>query len=125
MRTDRRLHIEAVLMAERERASRDLHFIEEDEAEAPSISAGDLARTQWTAADAASDVQEAEGDFISATRLSARLTEIDDALRLLDKDPEAFARCSRCASEIEAVRQEFLPWSRLCATCARSNGKLD
>jgi RNA polymerase-binding transcription factor DksA len=124
MRTDRRLHIEAVLMIERERASRALHFIEEDEAEAQSVSAGDVARTQWTAADAASDVQEEEGDFITATRLSARLTEIDDALRLLEEDPDAFARCGRCGKEIEATRQEVLPWSRLCASCARSNGKL-
>jgi RNA polymerase-binding transcription factor DksA len=124
MRTERRLHIEAILRTERERAMRDLHQIEEDEAEAPSVSSGELSRTQWTTADTASDVQEEEGDFLIATRLSARLAEIDEALRLLDKDPDAFARCDRCRSEIEAPRLEFVPWSRLCASCARLNGRL-
>jgi RNA polymerase-binding transcription factor DksA len=124
MRTDRRLHIEAILRKERERATRDLRQIEEDEAEAPSVSGGDVSRTEWTTADNASDVQEEEGDFITATRLSARLADIDEALRLLDKDPEAFARCVRCGSEIEATRQEFVPWSRMCASCARLNGRI-
>jgi RNA polymerase-binding transcription factor DksA len=124
MRTERRLHLEAILRTERERAMRDLHQVEEDEAESPSVSSGELARTRWTTADAASDVQEQEGDFLSATRLSARLAEVDEALRLLDEDPDAFARCDRCRGEIEAARQELVPWSRMCASCARLNGRI-
>ena len=46
MRTERRLHLEAILRTQRERALRDLHQIEEDEAEAPSVSSGELSRSR-------------------------------------------------------------------------------
>jgi RNA polymerase-binding transcription factor DksA len=124
MRTGRRYRIEATLLAERDRAASDLHQIEEEEAQTQSVSSGTLARTHGTDAEAASDVQEETADFITATRLSARLAEIDDALRLLAQNPTEFVRCGRCASEIEGVRLELVPWSRLCSTCARLNGRL-
>jgi RNA polymerase-binding transcription factor DksA len=124
MRSDLRLRIEATLLAERDRATSDLHQIEEDEAEAPAISSGSLAGTRWNQADAASDVQEEEGDFITATRLSARVADIDAALWLLARDPDAFSRCGRCRSPIERMRMELVPWSRLCGNCARLNGGL-
>ena len=124
MRPNQRLRITANLLAERNRATSDLHRIEEDEAEAPTQSSGGLVRPQWNQAEVASDVQEAEGDFIVATRLSARLAEIDDALRLLAEDPETFSHCGHCRSPIERMRMELVPWSRLCASCARLNGRL-
>ena len=124
MRTGRRYRIEASLLAERDRAANDLHQIEEDEAEPQPVSSGTLARTHGTDAEAASDAQEEAGDFIMATRLSARLAKIDDALRLLAENPGEFERCGHCGAEIEGARLELVPWSRLCSTCARLNGRL-
>lgn len=119
-----RNRIEGLLLAERDRAAGDLHQIEEDEAEAPSVSGGAVPGTKWTQADVASDVQEEESDFITATRLSSRLAQIDEALSLLALNPDEFLRCTHCGSEIERARLEIVPWSRLCAVCARANGRL-
>jgi RNA polymerase-binding transcription factor DksA len=119
-----RERLEALLLAERDRTASDLHQVEEDEAEAPMVSGGGLVRTEWAQAEVASDVQEEEGDFIIATRASAHLAEIDEALRLLAADPQSFGRCSRCDVAIEWARLELVPWSRLCAACARADGRL-
>jgi RNA polymerase-binding transcription factor DksA len=114
--------LERLLLAERDRASADLHQFEEDEAEPQAVSAGGVARTEYTRADAASDVQEEAADFMMATRASARLAEVDEALRLLATDPDALGHCRQCGAAVEPERLEMVPWSRLCATCAR---KLD
>ena len=121
MKAIERERMEALLLAERDRVTAALHRVEEDEAEAQSVSAGGLARTQWTHADAASDVQEEEADFITASRASAHLTEVDDALRLLHEDPDALVRCERCGGAIAPERLELVPWSRLCAGCATAS----
>ena len=116
-----RKHLEALLLAERDRATESLHRIEADEAEAQSVSSGALARTQWTPGDAAADVQEEEADFFTATFTSAHITEIDEALRLLADDPDALARCAACGAQIERPRLELVPWSGRCAGCARED----
>jgi RNA polymerase-binding transcription factor DksA len=115
-------HLEALLLAERDRTNADLNQTLAEEAEAQSVSAGGLARRQWTKAEFASDVQEQEADFVSATRLSAHLAEIDEALELLASNRERFGQCERCSDSIERLRLELVPWSRLCAHCAGQDG---
>ena len=117
MDEERRQRYEDLLLEAREQADRDLHRIEEEESEPQSVSAGDTPRFTG-GADAASDVQEEETDFIQISRLSDRVDEIDEALRILRDDPEEYETCRRCGETIHARRLEMVPWTRLCADCA-------
>jgi RNA polymerase-binding transcription factor DksA len=121
MDTRERERIEGLLLAERDRTMAILHRAEEEESEAQSVSGGGLPRTDWAHADAASDTEEEESDFITASRASTHLTEIDDALRLLAEDPQALSHCERCRRAIETERLDIVPWSRRCAACARAS----
>jgi RNA polymerase-binding transcription factor DksA len=107
------------LLEERKRALDNLHTVECEEAEAPSVSGGDVPRYPETQADAASDTQEMESDFLLAQRESERIAEVDDALKLLLGHPVELFRCRSCGREIERERLELVPWSRTCAACAR------
>ena len=108
---------EDLLLLERDRTLEDLHRIEEEEAEPQSASAGDTVRGYKTPADFASETLEQEADFMSASRLSERLTHVDDALRLLHEAPERFGLCRSCGRPIDVHRLELVPWSRLCTSC--------
>jgi RNA polymerase-binding transcription factor DksA len=110
---------EARLLEERDRALEALHRIESEEAEPQSVSAGDTVRGLKDMAEAAADMQEQETDFASATRLSDRIADLDAALVVLRDAPERFGRCDECGEEIDARRLEMVPWSPLCASCAR------
>jgi RNA polymerase-binding transcription factor DksA len=118
-----REHLEEILLAERDQAMTALHQAERDEAEAPAWTSGELARTRWSLADAASDTQEETADFIIATRASAHVAEIDDALRLLALSPHHLERCRRCHEPIERARLELVPWSRVCGRCVANDGR--
>jgi RNA polymerase-binding transcription factor DksA len=113
------IHYEALLLEERARALDALHRIEAEEEEPQAYSSGDTVRGQKEMADAASDTQEEEADFASATRLSERLAEVDTALVLLREDPARFSTCEECGRKIGLTRLELLPWSRRCSACAR------
>lgn len=114
--------MERRLLEERERTLHDLRQAAEEESEGQRESAGELSRMPTHMADAASDTQEAEKDLANASRESRQLALIDTALRILREDPEAYTTCERCGGEIEAERLDVVPWTRLCASCAR---KLD
>lgn len=118
MNEQRKERYETLLLKAREVANRDVHRIEEEESEPQTVSGGNVARFA-AGAEVASDIQEEEADFMQASRLSERVSEIDEALRTLRDDPEAFVTCQRCGSTIEEERLEMVPWSRLCASCAR------
>lgn len=123
MQPELRARLEALLLAERDRTSAVLHRIEDEEAEPQSVSGGASTRTELTPAEAASDIQEETLDFSLATRASAHLARIDQALRELAADPEGFAACDRCGAPIERARLELVPWSGVCASCARADGR--
>ncbi len=111
--------IERRLLEERDRTLESLQQAIEEESEGQRESAGELSRMPTHLADAASDTQEAEKDLANANRESRQLTVIDDALRRLREDPEAYTTCERCGTHIEEERLELVPWTRLCASCAR------
>jgi len=46
-----------------------------------------------------------------------RLREIEDALRRLVEDPEAFGACEACDEPIPERRLALMPWVRLCIEC--------
>jgi RNA polymerase-binding transcription factor DksA len=70
-------------------------------------------------ADIGSDTQEIEKDMANIHRESEQLARIDEALRLLRDDPDAYGTCESCGREIEMARLELVPWTRRCAECAR------
>ena len=111
--------IERRLLEERDRTLESLQQAIEEESEGQRESAGELSRMPTHLADAASDTQEAEKDLANANRESRQLTLIDDALRRLREDPDAYTTCERCGARIEVERLELVPWTRLCASCAR------
>jgi len=119
METDSRARIRDRLLEERKRALDSLHGFERDEAESQSVTGGDVPRLPETQADAASNTQEMETDFLLAEREGERIAQVDDALRLLAGHPVELFRCRSCGKEIEQERLDLVPWSRVCAACAR------
>lgn len=118
MSTTRASEYERILLATRERLLHDLNQAEAEEEEPPLVSGGSAIR--WAdGAEMASDVQEQEADFAQMDRLSRRLELVDEALLLLRDDPAAFGVCRHCGGEIAEKRLSLVPWSRLCAECAR------
>lgn len=109
---------ESILLETRERLLHDLHQAEAEEAEPPLFSGGSAIR--WAeGAEVASDVHEQESDFTHVNRLSHRLELVDEAIQLLRRDPEQFGHCTWCGAEISRNRLREVPWSRVCAGCAR------
>lgn len=109
---------EAILMAMWDQLLRDLNHVEAEEAEPQMVSSGSALR--WgEGAEVASEVQEQETDFLHMDRLRQRLEKVEEALQLLRSDPGAFGACRHCGGEISEKRLRLVPWSRLCAACAR------
>lgn len=109
---------ERILLATRDQLLHDLNQAEAEEEEPQFFSGGSAIR--WAdGAEIASDVQEQESDFVQVNRLSRRLELVHEGLRLLRDDPEVFAACNHCGGEIAEKRLRLVPWSRLCAGCAR------
>lgn len=114
-----RAQIEKRLLEERARVLRALRVVQAEEGTPPTESAGDISRWPTHLADEASETEEQERDFIVASREADLLHRIDAALKLLRSDPKAFAKCESCGRAIEMERFDVLPWTRLCAACAR------
>lgn len=113
-------HLEDRLLEERDRAIRDIHKAEREEMNGQRESAGELSRFPTHPADAASDAQEIEKDLANVNRESEQVARIDEALRVLRRNPDDYGVCERCESEIAPERMDLVPWTRLCASCARS-----
>ena len=113
--------LEALLLEERDRTLEALHHVEEEEEEPQAVSSGDHGPDPSHVADSASDTQEQEADFLTATRLSAHLAEVDDALRRLRDRPDEFGLCSDCGRTVDDRRLELVPWTQLCVICARKS----
>jgi DnaK suppressor protein len=118
MSTNDLTRLEERLVEEREQTLQNIRQAEAEEHEGQRESAGEIARAPSGMADAGSDTQEAEKDWANIHRESRQLERIDDALRLLRQDPDAYRACERCGREIEVVRLELVPWTRRCARCA-------
>lgn len=114
-----RAQIEKRLLEERARALRTLRVVQSEEGTPPTESAGDVSHWPTHLADEASETEEQERDFMVASREADLLHRIDAALRLLRSDPKTFDKCESCGRPIELERFDVLPWTRLCAACAR------
>jgi DnaK suppressor protein len=115
------VHLEKRLLEERDRTLASIRQAESEEHEGQRESAGEIPRSPSGMADVGSDTQEAEKDWANVNRESEQLARIDDALRLLREDPDAYRTCVECGREIEGARLELIPWTRQCAACARED----
>jgi DnaK suppressor protein len=114
MKDKDRKHIEQRLLQERERRASMLERLDE-QARIGTEDDGELTQYSQHPADEGTDTMEQEKALLLLGRSSDMLAEIDEALRRLYKEPEAFGRCEECNREIELERLDVVPWTRLCA----------
>jgi DnaK suppressor protein len=110
-----RSQLEQRLRDERARALESLNRDTADRAGATEQEgAGDLTKMPFHMADLGTDTMDAELDASNATRASRELTEIDDALDRLYRNPERFGLCEESGREIPFERLVMIPWARTC-----------
>ena len=80
----------------------------------------DLSKYPLHMADEGTDTMEQEKEFLLASNEGRQLLEIEDALRVLYKQPEDFGTCDRCGREIGMERLDIVPWARLCIDCKKA-----
>lgn len=56
---------------------------------------------------------------------AARLAKLDEALALLDGDPDEYGICEDCEEPIKRRRLELMPWVTLCVRCQEKHERDD
>ena len=106
-------HFEKRLMEERRRAVKELgHY-----GESSKDNDGDLSSYSFHMADQGTDAMEREKAFLFASQEGRFLWHIDEALRRLYRQPEAFGKCHNCGKDIAFERLDALPHARYCIDC--------
>lgn len=117
--SSQRDRVEVRLREERDRAVEALREFDETRDESLQEELGELSSYRLHPADIGSETMEQEQQFLLASAEGRRLSEIDEALRRLYKEPEDFGKCERCGREIGMERLEVVPATTLCADCQR------
>lgn len=112
MNQKNRDHLEKRLLQERERAVRALRHLDSDDNED-----GDLTTYPFHLADEGTDTMEQEKEMLLKSVEGRLLTDIDEALRTLYKEPERYGKCISCGNEILFERLDLVPHARLCLNC--------
>ena len=108
-----RKHLEKRLHEERARVVRDLaEFSKSESEESLQERSADLSRFPTHAADLGTDANDEEVDASIATRQSAELQQIDDALERITNSPEQYGICENTGDEIPFERLDIIPWAR-------------
>lgn len=115
-----RTRIEERLLEERRERVEVLAEIDEQFQERLEEGDDHMSRYPLHMADEGSDTYEEEMEFLLAHTEGEQLLEIDEALRRLYRDPEAFGVCESCGAEIGVGRLAMVPWARLCIDCKRA-----
>ena len=118
MNKEKRDHFEQRLLRERERAVKALRQMEDEEK-----ADGDLTTYPFHLADEGTDTIEQEQEFLLRSVEGRLLNDIDEALRMLYKEPERYGTCQNCSSEIAHERLDFVPWTTLCLECQTEEEK--
>ncbi len=113
---EQRDRIEQLLRREREEALEALGHFEERSQDMRDRS-GEISVYRFHLADLGTEAHEQEKDFLLASQEGRRLYEVDEALRRLYREPEAFGRCERCGEEVGFERLEVVPQARYCKRC--------
>jgi DnaK suppressor protein len=115
--TDEREILERRLREERERVLESIEDFDEERKQSLQEETGELSKYRLHPADIGTEQMEQEKQFLLASQEGRRLYEIDDSLRRLYADPEAFGTCERCGRAIPFERLEVVPSTRFCAGC--------
>ncbi len=108
-----RAHLERRLLDERQRLTKAVNrFEDESSGESEQGRDGDLTSMPLHMADQGTDTMQQELDASIAARESNELTEIDEALQKLYKEPERFGICEQTGAEISFDRLDVIPWAR-------------
>jgi DnaK suppressor protein len=114
MTEEQRKHLERRLLEERARALRAVGSFSEQSSATEREQAGDLTAYPLHQADEGTDTMEREMDYQLASRQTALLSQIDEALRTLYETPERYGQCERNGHEISFERLDVMPWVRTC-----------
>lgn len=112
--------VEQRLRDERERALEAIGDFERASADSLRDEAGELSVYRFHMADIGTEAMEREKQFLLASKEGEQLYRVDEALRRLYSDPEAFGRCERCGREIGIDRLSVVPEATLCSDCQRA-----
>jgi RNA polymerase-binding transcription factor DksA len=112
--TDRK-KIEERLIEEREDRLETL--AEFDDRFKERLESGELTHYPLHMADEGTDTMEQEKDFLLAHNEGEQLLEIDESLRTLYREPDAFGVCRSCGEPIAVERLEVVPWAKRCLAC--------
>src|SRR5205823_12674111 len=88
------------LLGERRRVLKELGRADEAFGNTPQSGDGDLSSYSCHMADQGADAMEREKAFLFARQGGRFLWHIDEALRRLYRNPEAFGKCHNCGQEI-------------------------
>ena len=111
--------IERLLLRERDRTLRSLGRFQEQSKLNRDSSDADLSSYSFHMADQGTDAMEREKSFLFASKEGRYLYRVEEALRRLYNDPQAFGTCHGCKKEIPFERLEALPHARYCLDCKR------
>jgi RNA polymerase-binding transcription factor DksA len=117
--------IEQRLLAERAEILKELGYFDDNRTSTTHSASGDLSAYSFHMADQGTDAMEREKAFLFASKEGRQLLSIDDALRRLYENADAFGTCESCGERIHWERLEAIPHARLCIRCkaAEENGR--
>ena len=121
MNATKRSRMEKRLLDERRGALEMLGTIDERVRDMTGTDDGELSNYPQHLADEGTDTMEQEKSFLLASVEGRRLYQIDEALRRLYKEPDAFGTCAVCGREISAERLDLIPWTTTCAEHAEQD----
>lgn len=106
-------HLEKRLHEERARVQRDLaEFTDKESGDEMQERDGDASKFPTHPADEGTDVNDEEVDASIATRQTAELVLIDEALDRMTRTPELYGICENTGEEIPFERLDVIPWAR-------------
>jgi RNA polymerase-binding transcription factor DksA len=110
-------HIEKRLLDDRARALRSLGLF--DEMAKADRESGDSDLSAYTdhMADQGTEAMEREKAALFATKEGRYLYRLEEALRRLYNDPQAFGSCHTCGAPVGFERLDALPHARYCIDC--------
>ena len=110
-------HLEKRLLEERARVMKELGHYDEQFSGTLQAADGDLSSYSFHMADQGTDAMEREKQFLFASKEGRYLWHVNEALRRLYTDADAFGQCHECGDEISFDRLDALPHARLCIKC--------
>ena len=119
LKKKQRVHLEKRLLAERDRARKDLGLF--DQRTQADRDSSDSAMSSYTdhMADQGTEAQEREKAAAFATKEGRYLYRLEGALRRMYSDPDQFGICHTCGSDVGFERLDALPHARYCIECKR------